>query len=145
MNVENLREPKECTINGKSFILHKVTATVGRRIMIQYVESNVPKLGDYATSEKIMFELMKFVSVKLDNGAEIALDIPDLIDNHVGDAETLIELEKAMLEYNFSFFANGELSAWGHRVMKVAEDAIVRILTHSLAQSSPAEKQPSEN
>ena len=145
MNVEALRDPKEITIDGKTFYLHHFPARMGRKIAILYVEGNIPKLGDYATSESIMLDLMKYVTVKLENGVEIALDLPDLIDNHVTNAEMLLELERAMMEYNFSFFEHGEISALGERVMKVAEDAIVRILTRSLAQSSPAAGQPSAN
>lgn len=145
MNVESLRDPKEITIDGKTFTLHHFPARIGRKIAIQYVEGNIPKIGNYEMSESIMYDLMKYVTVKTAGDVEIALDLPDLIDNHVTNAEMLLELERAMMEYNFSFFASGEISALASRVWKVAEDAIVQILTRSLGQSSPAEGRPSGN
>lgn len=145
MNVEALRDPKEFTIDGKTFYLHHFPARMGRKIAILYVEGNIPKLGSYEMSESIMLDLMKYVTVKLENGVEIALDLPDLIDNHVTNAEMLLELERAMMEYNFSFFGHGEISALAEKVWKVAEGAIVRILTRSLGQSSPADGQRLKN
>lgn len=143
MNVDALRDPKEYTIDGKTFVLHHFPARMGRKIAIMYVEGNIPKLGNYELSESIMLDLMKYVTVKLDGGAEIALDLPDLVDNHVTNAEMLLELERAMMEYNFSFFERGEISALAEKVWKVAESAIVQILTRSLGQSSPAVVPPS--
>lgn len=145
MDVEALRDPKEFTVDGKTFYLHHFPARMGRKITIMYVVGNIPKIGGYDLSESIMLDLMKYVTVKLEGGVEIALDLPDLVDNHVTNAEMLLELERAMMEYNFSFFAHGEISALVERVLKVAEDLIVRILTRSSGQSSPADGQPSGN
>ena len=105
-------EPKPFPLTRKdgvtvAFILSKFPAIAGREIVSKYPVSNIPKLGDYAVSEEVMLKLMSYVSVDTGTGAPLPLSTRALVDNHAGDWETLARLEKAMLEYNCSFFGNG--------------------------------------
>lgn len=139
-------EPKEMVIDGHTYILHKLPAVAGREIMMQYLVSNIPKLGDYKRSEELMFKLMRFVTVRpAPGGSEIALETPELIDNHVPGAETLIKLEKEMMQYSFDFFSEGKISNFLALIQKVADRKIMQIATSLLGASSTAEEQPSGN
>ena len=102
-------EPKD--LEGTPYVLSKFPATVGREIILQYPTSALPKIGDYATNEALMYKIMKYVGVRIDGRDEpLMLSTPQLVDNHVKDAETLMRLEWAMMSYNFAFFGNGKLS-----------------------------------
>lgn len=138
--------PKETVIDGRTYILHKLPAVAGREIMTQYLFSNLPKLGDYRRSEELMFKLMRFVTVRpAPGGQEIALETPELIDNHVPGAETLIKIEKEMMQYSFDFFSEGKISNFLALIQKVADKKIMQIATSLLGASSTADGQPSGN
>ena len=129
-------DPKEIEINGRKYILHKLPAIAGREIITQYPIANIPKIGSYETSQELMQKLLSYVTVKLENGNEIALETASLIENHVPDAITLMKLEKAMLQYSFDFLADGEISKFLDLVLKVADRQITKMLTLVLQQSS---------
>lgn len=108
-------EPKE--LEGTPFILSKFPATVGREIILQYPTSALPKIGDYATNEALMLKIMSYVGVTIEGREEpLMLKTPQLVNNHVSDAEALMKLEWAMMSYNFAFFSNGSLSGILERV-----------------------------
>ena len=152
-----LIEPKKLEIISKSskdekgnqrkvnVYLSKVPAVAGRRIVTQYPMSGMPKIGNYEENEKLMYELLSYVAVELDTGVKILLNEKSLIDNHLCDAEMLLRVEKAMLEYNFSFFDLGEISASLKNIVQIAPEKISSILMDLLGQFSKAAKQHSEN
>ena len=140
----NLLEPKDITIidaSGKErqFILSKFPAIQGREIVAKYPTSSLPKIGDYAVSEETMLKLMAFVGVRTGD-IVTRLDQRTLVDNHVGDWETLMKIEMAMMEYNCSFFRNGRISDFLQDVALKHLPQILKTLTDSLGQSSPTEK-----
>lgn len=96
----------------RTFILTKFPAIAGREIIAKYPVSNIPKVGEYPQSEEVMLKLMAFVAVQPAEGAPIMLSTAALVDNHVGDAISLMTIEAAMLEYNFGFFARAKLSGF---------------------------------
>lgn len=121
-------EPKE--LEGTPYILSKFPATVGREIILQYPTSALPKVGDYATNEALMIKIMSYVGVTIEGRDEpLMLKTRALIDNHVTDAETLMKLEWAMMNHNFSFFGNGSLSGILDRVAAQAVKLIQKTLT----------------
>ena len=95
-------ETKEIKIADKTFILHKVPVVKARKISILYApnDNGVISAGD---SQEGMLQLLQYVSVRLDGNKEGALVTEDLINNHVPNVAALMQLESAMLEYNFSF------------------------------------------
>lgn len=134
-------EPKDITIatqdgTTRDYILSKFPAIQGREIISKYPLSGLPKLGDYGVNEETMLKLMAYVAVRVDSGAEIPLKTRDLVNNHVPDWETLVKIEKAMLEYNCSFFANGQALTFFGGLAQQASGLISKILTDLLAQSS---------
>lgn len=143
-------EPKELTLTtqagvSKTFLLSKFPAVAGREIVTKYPVSNVPKIGDYQQSEEVMLKLMAFVAVQPAEGAPILLTTRALVDNHVGDWETLAKLEWAQLEYNVSFFGNGLNSDFFENFSQKAVKWISQTLIPSLAASLQTVKPPSTN
>lgn len=142
----DLLEPKEMEFtlqNGsvKTFILSKFPAIQGREIVTQYPLTAAPKIGDYKTNEALMLKVLGYVAVKVEP-EPLRLSTMDLINNHVGDYETLLRIEYAMMEYNCSFFGNGALSGFldslGAQVSKLTS----KMLTTLSQQLSENAKQP---
>jgi hypothetical protein len=135
-------QPKEITIetqDGKprSFVLSKFPAIQGREIIAKYPLSAMPKLGDYEVNEETMLKLMSFVAVPRESGEPLRLTTRALVDNHVGDWETLARVEMAMMEYNCSFFGNGQASTFFEVIARKAQALISQTLMDLSAQSSP--------
>jgi hypothetical protein len=139
-----LLEPKEVEINGKMFVLSKFPAIAGREIICKYPLSGVPKLGEYAVNEETMLKLMSYVGVP-SNDRPLQLTTKALIDNHVGNWETLVQVEWAMLEYNCSFFQDGRISTFLSDIVQNLPQWTIKMLTALSQQLSPTEKQHSTN
>lgn len=140
MSTKPLLEPKieqieDISGKTRTFRISKFPAISGRRIISKYPLSALPKLGDYAENEKTMLELMTYVEVIPDgeNVQPIRLLTEEVINNHVGDWETLIKLEGAMLRYNTTFFTNGVLQGYMETLLQEKVVPIVsQILTNLL-------------
>jgi hypothetical protein len=126
----------------RNFILSKPPAIQAREIIAKYPVSNMPKLGDYAVSEEIMLKLMCFVAIELPGGIIQRLESRMLVDNHVGDWETLAKIEMAMMEKNCSFFRNGRISDFLNEFALTSLPKILKTLMASLGQSSQTDTQP---
>lgn len=135
-------DPKEIIIDDKAFILSKFPAVAGREIIAKYPISGMPKLGDYKVNEETMLKLMSFVAVPIDPARPLRLTSQALIDNHVGNWETLAKIEIAMMEYNCSFFQNGRVSTFLNDIAQKLPSWITKTLTVLSERSSPTEKQP---
>jgi len=136
-------EPKELPLEGKVFVLTKFPATVGREIVLQYPTSALPKVGDYNTNETLMLKIMSYVGVQIDGRDEPQmLTSRQLVDNHCADAETLLRLEWAMMEHNFSFFGQGKMSGILEQVATRAVALIQKTLTDLSRASSGKGPQP---
>lgn len=139
-------QPKELEIGGKTFIISKFPAIAGREIVAKYPTSGMPKIGDYATNEETMLKLMCYVGVKQPNNAPpLMLTTRALIDNHLGDWETLAKVEMAMMEYNCSFFRDGRISTFLNDIMQNLPAWAIKISTALSQQSSPTAKRRSKS
>ena len=144
-----LLKPKDIEIvdqegEKRTYVLSKFDAISGREICTQYPLSALPKLGDYPRNEELAFKIMTFVGVRLGDTVQPFMT-KALIKNHVPDWETLLKIEKAMIEYNCSFFLDGSLSTFLGVLAKKIPPLISKILMDSLAQSLPARSPPSTN
>ena len=101
-----LLQPIEKQINGKTFILSKFPATAGREIAAVYTSSQFLKDIDYKVNESIMLKLMCYVGIPVQGSTPIPLTTRALVDNHAGDWETLVKIEKEMIDYNCGFLTN---------------------------------------
>lgn len=106
MSERPMIEPKEIEVGGKKFMMSKLPATAGREILMSYAGDGKGMTG---ASDKTVLPLLSFCSVKIGE-VWVRLSTAELIDSHLSGAESLVELEMKMLEYNFSFFGQGKTS-----------------------------------
>lgn len=102
------KQPKQI-INDKTkhaFIICKLPAIVGRELSREYINSNLPVIGNTSASTKAMTQLLSYVNAIDSSGKEVNLGTSDLIENHIEDTEELLWLEWEMVKYNFGFLAN---------------------------------------
>lgn len=110
-----LLQPKEITVHGLEFTISKFPAVAGREIMMMYKGSlkalEEGRSAEYHQSEEMLLKLMSFVGKKIPGkDTLLMLNSKALIDNHVVSEhpwETLIEIEREVIEYNNSFFTHG--------------------------------------
>lgn len=98
-----LLQPIEKEINGKKFILSKFPALAGHEIVMKYSAAGFPDVKDYQSFEDVVVKLMGFVGIPMAGTTPLTLSTKALIDNHVPDWKTLVEVQKEMMEYNSSF------------------------------------------
>lgn len=133
-------EIKDCDGNVKTFILSRLPAIPMREVMAKYPVSNIPKLGEYQASQEVMELLLRYVAVRVGEESdtrEIQLVNKALINNHVTDGEQLLRIEYAMLQYNTSFFGQGDLSTFLRELIAKHLPLIIQTVTDSLHASSP--------
>ncbi|MFU1907763.1 hypothetical protein ACLQ81_17175, partial [Bordetella avium] len=119
----------------KEFIISRLPATAAREVIAKYPLSNIPKLGDYATSEEVMKKLMSYVAVNVD-GRELRLTTQALIDNHVVDGIQLLKLEVEMIEENTGFFGRGGQRGFLDCLLEKLLQSAMPMLTRFLEPSS---------
>ena len=101
---------KEVTLNGKLFIVKKLSAVEGRSILnlLAYQEKH---LDDEVNNKKVSGKLLSCVSVKLDlgNGKDTVLSLTseDVINNHLNSAKDILTLEGEVMSFNFDFLKDG--------------------------------------
>ena len=117
---------------------------VAREVGIQYGGSILPKVGDYKLNEAMMLKMMNYVAVEV-QGKLLRLATPQLVDNHVPDLDTGLQLEWAMMEYNAGFFHKGTISDFFGDIVRKTLARISETLTQSQEPSSTPEKPPSTN
>ena len=137
-------EPKEVTVKTQTgderiYTIHKFPAMAGREIITQYPVTAAPKIGDYKANQEMMLKLMAYVTV-MAGDQPMPLGSQAAIDNHVPDWQTLMKLEKEVLEYNCSFFAQGKLLVFLEGLAAQALPSIIKTLTDSLQQSLQVDK-----
>ncbi len=143
-------KPKEITLKSidgetKVFMLSRIPAIKARKMITQYPITAAPKIGDYEVNEKLMIELLSFVSVVTDDGSKLPLSTTSMIDNHVSDGEMLMKLEYAMMDYNTGFFKIGKISKGLDGFAGKVTQLVTQILTNSQVSSSANVKLQSKN
>lgn len=128
----------------RTYLISKLPAITGREIVAKYPLSALPKLGDYEVNEQTMLKMISYTAVMTDNGP-LRLTTPELINNHLGDWESLVKLEAAMLEYNTSFFRGGFIPGFIEMLLEKAAPILSRTLTASLQALSQANLQVGSN
>lgn len=136
-----LIKPKEIAVKDsdgdeKTFIISKIPAVDAREVLSKYPTANIPKVGEYRTSEDAMLLMLKYVAVPIDGREPIKLTSKALINNHVVDGEQLMRLELEMLQYNTSFFGKGGNSDFLGGLIRKYLPLIIQTATASLPQSS---------
>lgn len=145
--MSELIKPEELKIidaDGKerTYILSNFDAVNGREIITQYPMTGLPKIGDYPENKRLMSKLMSYVAVVVGDKT-IRLETDALINNHVPDAENLMQIEMAMMVKNCSFFRDGRSLDFFDMLAQVFTEKFLEMLTPSSELSLPEEKQPS--
>lgn len=130
-----LIEPKEFSVktlkgDTRTYIISRLPASVGRKIVTQYPVTATPKVGNYGDNEALMQLLLSYVAVKVEGRMDpMQLETMALIDNHIPDYETLMHVEFAMMDYNTSFFASGKASTFFEGLAAKVQALITKTLT----------------
>lgn len=130
-------------------ILSRFPATIGREIGAKYPMANLPKIGDYQVSEDTMEKLMSYVGIApksedgtvIDGAEPLMLKTRALRDNYCRDAETMMKIEMAMLEYNFTFFRKGRISDFFGEFVQMITAKIIEMSIQSSEPLSARAKQ----
>lgn len=130
---------------AKTFILSNFDAITGREIITQYPLTALPKAGDYPANKELMLKLMTFVAVVTADGRQLQLSTPELIMNHVDNAEMLMKIEAKMMWKNCSFFRDGRCLDLLDTVMQMFTKKLLETLTQSSDILSQQEKSATTN
>jgi len=103
-----LLEPKETTIGGKKILLSKLPATVGREVLLSYIDGVSGKKLDF---DKVPVEksirLLSYASVKVGE-SWLRLETKAVIDAHISNVMDYVALETAMLGHSMDFSATAK-------------------------------------
>lgn len=138
--MNELLEPKKIVVDGKEYIISKFPALAGREIILHYAKIHILQSNDTQKQLEIVLKLMNYVAVELE-GKIIRLSTQALIDNHVPSWETLAKLEAYMMQYNCSFFQNGEGLNFLKKLETFAQKKITEMLMILSDTLSRKEKQ----
>lgn len=142
----NLLEPKLIEINGYKFIISKMPCTVAQEVIVKLPSGLLPIINNFSQSEEMAFKMLSYCERVYEDGRSNApLISKDIINNHVPDFNTLVQLESACINYNFDFFANGKAWNFLTKGLCLAESKLSGILTDLLDKLLQAEKQHSTN
>lgn len=130
---------------ARTYILSNFDAVTGREIITQYPMTGLPKMGEYAANRELMFKLMSFVAVITKDGRTLRLSTPQLVMNHVPDAEMLMKIEMKMMEKNCSFFRDGRSLDLLDNIVQLLTQKLLETLTLSSEQLLRQTKQASTN
>lgn len=147
-----LLNPKPVTVADRNggehhYIIGQFPAITGREVAAKYPTSIAAlakqwEENQYGENEKIMLKALSFVDRVLEDGNTVRLSTAALVDNHVPDAETLLRLERALLDHNFSFFEKFNRSISSGGIVQNMIKLVTSTLISSLQQSSRQGKQP---
>lgn len=138
-------EPKEIQVDGKTFVISKLPATVAVEIMMRGVGNAIPKAGDFATIEAMMLKTMSYVAIRRPNIPDLLLNSRELIDNHCPSWTTYMKVLEEMRGYNNLFLVSENLLTFCERITAMLPGKIQEMLTRVSQQSSTQSSPPSMN
>lgn len=136
-----LLNPKEIEIKGCKFIISQMPCTVAQEVAFKLPPGLIPIMGNFTQAEEMYVKMLSFCERVYDDGRHIKLISKDIIDNNLPDFETLLLLEKEVIEYNFGFFDTEKLLTLLNGLLSRVESKVSGILTDLLDRLLSAEKQ----
>lgn len=88
-------------LEGKKITINKAPATVAYDVALRY--RGAMEKSEYGVLQDCLYELLRFCELDLGDGRFIKLDNREIINQHFHDVNTLIELQKKVVEENFGF------------------------------------------
>ena len=140
-----LIEPKDISVNGKTFVIHKLPATVAIEVMMRSAGGAIPKAGDFATVEAMMIKTMNYVVIRRSGQSDLRLGSKEMIDNHCVDYKTYLTVLEEIRQYNQLFGIAGSLSDFCANLIRMLPAKLASMLTQPSPASSTPEAQPSMN
>ena len=98
-----LIDGKEVKIGDLRFIIHKAPATVAYNAALEYGMGQDNKDADAIM--RAVYKLMAYVEIVLSDERKITLNNQEIINQHIQDMETLLQLQKEVVSVNFTFSA----------------------------------------
>lgn len=98
-----LIDGKEVEINGVKFIIHKAPATVAYNAALEYGMGQDNKDADAIM--RAVYKLMAYVEIVLSDDRKVMLNNQEIINQHIKDMDTLLQLQKEVVVVNFTFSA----------------------------------------
>ena len=136
-----LLKPKEVEIKGSKFIISQMPCTVAQEVAFKLPPGLIPIVGNFTQAEDMYIKMLSYCERVYDDGSHVKLISKDIIDNNLPDFETLLLLEKEVIEYNFGFFDTDKLLTLLNGLLSRAESKVSGILTDLLDKLLLAEKQ----
>lgn len=138
-------EPKEITVDGKLFVIHKLPATVAVEVMMRSAGNAIPKAGDFVIVEAMMLKTMSYVAIRRSGIPDLFLSSRELIDNHCVSYQTYLKVLEEIRSYNALFGIAGSLLDFCENLIQMLPAKIAKMLTQSSQPSSTQDSQPSTN
>ena len=141
-----LIQAKQVEINGYKFIISKMPCTVAQEVIFKLPTGLVPLISNFSQAEDMAYKMLGYCErVYTDGRANVPLISKVIIDNHVPDFNTLIQLENECLKYNYDFFESGKLLNFLKEGACLAESRVSEILTDLLDKYLQAAEQHTTN
>lgn len=90
-------------LEDKKVYLGKAPATTAYDVALKY--RSAMEKSDYGILQDCLYELLKYCELDLGDGRVVKLDNRDIINQHFHDVNSLITLQKKVVEVNFGFLA----------------------------------------
>ena len=88
-------------LEGKKITINKAPATVAYDVALKY--RGAMEKSDYSVLQECLYELLRYCELDLGDGRFVKLDNKEIINQHFSDVNSLISLQKQVVEENFGF------------------------------------------
>lgn len=88
-------------LEGKKITISKAPATIAYDVALKY--RGAMEKSDYSVLQDCLYELLRYCELDLGDGRMVKLDNKEIINQHFSDVNTLIALQKKVVEENFGF------------------------------------------
>lgn len=88
-------------LEGKKITINKAPATVAYDVALKY--RGAMEKSDYGILQDCLYELLRYCELDLGDGRFVKLDNREIINQHFHNVNTLVELQKKVVEENFGF------------------------------------------
>lgn len=88
-------------LEGKKIYIGKAPATVAYDVALKY--RGAMEKNEYSILQECLYELLRYCELDLGDGRMLKLDSKDIINQHFTNVNSLIELQKKVVEANFGF------------------------------------------
>ena len=135
-----LLEPKEITINGCRFLVSRMPCMTAQEVIVRIPAGILPLINQYTISEEMVVKMLSCCQRMYDDKPNVPLISKEIINNHVPDFDTLLQLENECLKYNYDFFNQGKVLTFLAQGLSRVESSLSGILTDLLDKLLQAEK-----